>query len=504
MLRKSKLAAATLLAAGTATGLVFTGPAAHALTGTPEPTSWGKANMISYADSDFESGVGNWAPVSNSTMSQDTTTAQHGQDSLRVAATAAGSAVFKMGSATSTTQVNFTGGDTYRLSGWFKSAQTGRTIAFALGLYDSTGTWIGWSSGTAVTLNSAGKYQYVSETITTPANAAWAISSPRITETGMNAGEALNVDEVLVEPYRAATLIGAKDPSTDGSAWSTMNSTVGPSQVDKMFYSGSLPSTYASSNCGSLQSSHPNVTCVQAYKTPDTNVAAYVASIPADRNVILVFHQEPEGDTFANGPDGCNAGTDSGNFVCEDKAQANLVHGAVTASNRANVWFSDDSSGYNYGTGRTGDGCAWTVPSSYVDIYLMDHYMNPVDGSNSQVYGTAGQHSEFTNWIGCVGPQNKPVGFGEYGTNCKTGMNPDDNLVEQTFAADAALLQGESFQGTAGGVNTATYTRPFVNWMYWWYNNTDNCQFQPGASPDGTGVTNQWIANETANGGGAN
>jgi hypothetical protein len=134
----------------------------------------------------------------------------------------------------------------------------------------------------------------------------------------------------------------------------------------------------------------------------------------------------------------------------------------------------------------------------------MDHYMNPVDGQNSQVYGTASQHSEFTNWIGCVGPQNRPVGFGEYGTNCKTGMNPDDNLVEQTFAADAALLQGESFQGTAGGVNTATYTRPFVDWMYWWYDNGNNCQFNPGVAPDGTGVTNQWIANETANGGGAN
>lgn len=477
---------------------------AHALTGTPEPTSWGKANLISYADSDFESGVGNWAPVSNSTMSQDTTAAEHGKDSLRVAATAAGTAVFKMGSSTSQPQVAFTAGDTYRVSGWFKSAQTGRTITFAEGFYDSSGTWIGWTSGSPVTLNSPGKWQYVSEKITAPANAASAISSPRVTETGMNAGEVVNVDLVMTEPDRAATLIGAKDPSSDGSAWGTMNSTVGPSQVDKMFYSGALPSTYAASNCASVQDAHPNVTCVQAYKTPDTNVAAYTASVPAGRNVVIVFHQEPEGDTFANGPDGCNAGNNAGNFVCEDKAQANLVHGAVTAANRANVFFSDDSSGYNYGNGRTGADCSWTVPSSYIDLYFMDHYMNPVDGQNSEVYGTTGQHSEFTNWVGCVGPQNKPIGWGEYGTNCNAGLNPDATAVEQTFAADNTLLESESFDSTVNGAAGPTYHLPFVDWMYWWYDNGNNCQFQPGASPDGTGVTNQWQANETANGGGAN
>lgn len=469
--------------------LSFGVPAAHALTGVPEPTSWGKANLISYADSDFESGVGNWAPVSNATISQDSTASLHGNDSLRMAASAAGDASIKMGSSANQSQVSVTGGDTYRLSGWFKTAQSGRTITFADGFYDSSGTWIGWTSGSPVTLN-PGQWQYVSETITAPSNAASTISSPKITETGMNAGEALNVDEVIEQPYRAALTIGGKDPSTDGSQWNYMNNTIGPSQVDKEFYSGQLPANYANSNCANLPT---NVTCVEAYKTASANTASFVQSIPAGRQVIIVYHQEPEGD-YSSGSQ----------FVSEFESEANVVHSNTTDANRANVFMADDSSGYNYGNGRVGADCSYTVPNKYADLYFMDHYMNPVDGSNSASYGTAEQQSEFKNWIGCVGPQNRPLGFGEYGTNCKSGMNPDDSTVAQTFAADNSLLESESFPSSTNGTAGPSYHLPFVDWMYWWYNNTDNCQFQPGASPDGTGVTNQWQANETQNGGGAN
>lgn len=166
------------------------------------------------------------------------------------------------------------------------------------------------------------------------------------------------MDEVLVEPYRAATLIGAKDPSTDGSAWSSANAAIGPLQVDKMFYgtTTSLPSSYSSSQCANLPAA---VTCVLAYKVADTNVASFVSSIPAGANTIMVWYQEPEGNSFSS-CEGVNKGSNGANFVCEFEHQADLIRANVTSANRANVWVAMDAGGYQYGTGRNGPACAFT------------------------------------------------------------------------------------------------------------------------------------------------
>ena len=257
------------------------------------------------------------------------------------------------------------------------------------------------------------------------------------------------MDEVLVEPYRAATLIGAKDPSTDGSAWSSANAAIGPLQVDKMFYgtTTSLPSSYSSSQCANLPAA---VTCVLAYKVADTNVASFVSSIPAGANTIMVWYQEPEGNSFSS-CEGVNKGSNGANFVCEFEHQADLIRANVTSANRANVWVAMDAGGYQYGTGRNGPACAFIPPSSSVDFYLEDAYEDPANGSNLASWGTAEENSEWTNWIGCVGPQNKPI-----------------------------------------------------DWMYWWYDNGVQCQFTTGGNPDGTQAVQQWQANETQNGGGAN
>jgi hypothetical protein len=122
-LRKTAgLATAALLAGGLALG-----SAQGARAAAPEPASWGAANLLSAADSDFETGITGWQAVTNTTVAQDAATAFHGTDSLKLTATAAGSqqAKAQMGG----NQVSLTGGATYRISSWVKtgSAVSGRS-----------------------------------------------------------------------------------------------------------------------------------------------------------------------------------------------------------------------------------------------------------------------------------------------------------------------------------------------------------------------------------------
>lgn len=451
---------------------------------TIEPTSMGNANMISYADSDFESGVGNWVNSSNATLSQDTNPYLH-NNSLRMAASAAGTAAIKMGGGASPPQVPVTAGNTYRLSAWLKTAQSGRTIAYAMGFYNSAGTWLGWTSATAKTLSTPGSYQYISETVTAPTGAAYALGSPRITETGMNAGEALNIDEVQVRPLRAATLIGAEDPSGNAGQFSTANAAIGPLQSDKIFYSPSsaLPASYTGSICDNLPD---NVTCVISYKVQNTNVASFVGSIPAGRTVVLEWWQEPENDTFTG------SGTNGQNFVTDFEAQSNLIRSSTTAANRANVFVADNAMTYQYAAGTNhnlggaGGSCSFIPPSSYVDTYLADHYEFTSSGNNVSV--DSGGQGEWNGWLNCVKGQNKPIGIAELGYNCTASPNFANSPSTSTaITADAAYLQGEP-----DGL-------PVNLLEYWWDPNGftgGNCQFTD-STPE-----NAWKTAETANGGG--
>jgi hypothetical protein len=206
-------------------------PASHivaARAASVEPTSWGAANLLSAADSDFESGVSGWEASSNTTVSQNTSSAFHGDASMELTATAAGSQAAK--AEMNGNQINVTGGDEYRISAWVQtgSAVSGRTVTFALGSYNSSNNWLGWTSGSTVTLSSTTGWQYVSELITEPSTASYVLGSPRLTEAGVSANETLKVDEVLFEPYRAATIIGAEDNSGDCGQFSTANTDIGP------------------------------------------------------------------------------------------------------------------------------------------------------------------------------------------------------------------------------------------------------------------------------------
>jgi hypothetical protein len=459
-----------------------------------EPTSWGGANLISYADSDFESGVGNWVARANTTVSEATTAAFAHRASLQLTAARPGSQSAQLGNGPAAPRIYVRAGEAYRESAWFKAAAaSGRTVTFADNFFDRSGRWLGSVAGAPVTLSGSAKWQYASALITAPTGAAYMSASPRIVERGVKAGETLDVDEVLVEPYRAATLIGAKDPSTDGSEFGYANSMIGPLQADKLFYGNSraLPARYSASTCNNLPW---DVTCVLAYKVPTTNVASFVSSIPAGRNTILIWHQEPEHDPF---PGHC--GSSGANFVCEFEAQARLIRSHTTPVNRANVWIADNATTYqydpgtNFNSGGAEGSCAYTVPSRYVDFYLADIYES---SGNRTRGGTLEDSPTWKGWLSCVLPQNKPIGLAEYGVNCETSAN--EASTHEAMAADDRYLRNQSFV-PAG--SSRAFSRPVVLWEYWWYDNGgERCQFTPSGGPGGALAVQQWRANETGDG----
>ncbi|HEY7144861.1 MAG TPA: hypothetical protein VH637_11480 [Streptosporangiaceae bacterium] len=450
--------------------------------GNPAATpSWGAANLISYRDSDFEGGVGDWAGVSNSTLSDSGTAAFLHDDSLRAVAGTSGTQQFKLGAAAG--QINVTGGDSYRVGAWVKApAASGRTLTWAMGFYTSGGSWLGWTSAPARALSASGSWQYVSGVISAPATAGYAFGSPRATETGVAAGEALNMDEVLVEPARAATLIGAHGNTNDNAGYTAADSAIGPLQTYKVFYPGALPARYAGSICSTLPAS---VTCLISYKTMNTNVASFVGSIPAGKPVILIYYQEPEHNTFSfQGKTGGPA------FVAEFETQSNLIRGS--AGDAPNITVAMDAGTYQYVPGTNHDlgaSCGFIPPSQYVDMYLADHYEPAASGNNLAT--DSASKAEWNTWLGCANAQHKPIGIAEYGLNCN-GANPAPNAASTAagIAADNTYLKGQP-----DGL-------PVLMWAYW-YDNNVTCNFTKGGAPDGTQAVSQWKSIETQNGGGA-
>jgi Carbohydrate binding domain len=476
--------------------------ATHARAASVEPPSWGAANLLSAADSDFESGVSGWQAVSNTTVSQNTSSAFHGDASMRLTATASGDQSAKAEMAGN--QIDVTGGDTYRVSAWVQTgtAVSGRTVQFGIGSYTSAGAWITWTYGTANTLADTTRWQYVSETITAPPGAAYVLGSPKLTEDNVGGGETLSVDEVLFEPYRAATLIGAEDDSGDCASFSPANTAIGPLQSCKIFYgpTDALPTTWSGTPCATLPT---EVTCVITFKDFDNasnDLATFVGLIPAGKPVILIPYQEPENAKVSWSYDGKAGGPA---YVAEAENEISVIRGAEKPSSIANIWVADDSEDYQYDPGTSHDdagNCSYIIPGQYVDMYLDDHYEYSATGNDmANDSPDSGASTEWSTWLGCVDTQDRPIGLAEYGLNCGqtngTGAMPDALTTSEGMSSDHSYLEGQP----AG--------LPVVLWEYWWDTNGDssgNCQFTEGGSPDGSQAVTQWKDAETQNGGGGN
>lgn len=229
-----------------------------------------------------------------------------------------------------------------------------------------------------------------------------------------------------------APLLGARGGPTNAlSLFNTANSTIGPLNCTKLFYSTVLPTTYV----GSIESTYPvGVTPVVCYKTMNTNVAAYVNSVT--RPVWLVYHQEPEGDY----PLGST-------FVSEFNTQSALIR----AQGNPLVKVVCCSAGFPYRAAGTADVLAgnYIPPASSVDYYCKDVYQD-----QGSLYPTAGlsNYPIWTNWYSFVSGSGKPIGITEYGIG-STGSNADRNTRIQQ---DCAYLRAS--------------IPSLAMWQYWWSN----------------------------------
>jgi len=493
---------ALLVALATVPGLMLTRGLTPAQALITQSAPFPVGNMLNYQNSDFENGVGNWAPDTSQTnnigtFTTDTVSMEHSHSLKVVAASNASAAtmIYKLGNgSTNAVQINLpkTGAE-YRVGAYFKGPNSvnQHNIEFDLGCYDLKGTWLGWSLGSQVALNTSGNWQYVEDDITVPSTCAQVQGSPRVQATNFNANGILHMDYAIFAPFRAAIAVGAHgecaNPCTVGtgtqysaSDWLSTNTAIGPSQADKEFFSGGLPSTtqggktpFEQTNCSDIEqglpAGQPYPVCILAYKGAMTqqDMNNFLVSVPPGQQVYLVYWQEPEGSY---------PGT-AQQFVSDFQANAQLVH--TSPDDSPNIFVAENSAGSPYESDPTVQNCSWIVPASSTngpDVYLMDHYENgTVNGNN--VNGSVNA-TEWQDWLKCASAQNRPLGFGEYGLDDSYEANQNQPIppcdqnqpttnaqnLPNALVADREYLAHLPMSGDVNLLNPA----PFVVWAYWY------------------------------------
>jgi len=273
---------------------------------------------------------------------------------------------------------------------------------------------------------------------------------------------------------KAATYVGAY-----ANPWATGNSTIGPLQSTRLFYVTLPTSITTSPGNGETACTTANVpisvVCVISYKTMDTNLAAFIASIPSNRHVVLIWHHEPENDTFS-GP-----GTNGQNFVSDFETESNAIRADAAADSLPDVKVAMAAEAYQYQAGTkfdNGIGCSFIPPDQYVDFYFVDIY-DPTPNGKSLPDSPVG--NQWSAWLSCVTAANnanphprKAEGIAEYGLG-SSGSSAENATREQTLVADDAYLK-------------ASFTN-FYLWEYWWNDPTTGnacapnlCQFTDQAT----------------------
>ncbi|MGH3156207.1 MAG: carbohydrate binding domain-containing protein, partial [Streptosporangiaceae bacterium] len=515
-------AASSLLAAG----LFAAASAPASASAGPQAGPFEVGNLLSYANSDFEGTIGNWAGVSNATLTDDTSHSFLHNDSLLDTTTTAGSSSFRISGTPDAIDINVTPGDEYRVGAYFKlPADSGETVQFSLNCYDSAGDYLGVVNGTTNNLLDTTKWQYSEDDITVTANpdgCAYVQGAPKVTLGGLPADAAVNMDEAIFAPYRAALIIGAKgengadgNSGYDASDWILTNWTsssmtsynIGPLQSDKEFYDGSSTSlnptggwAQSSNICYEIEQSISNSAnwpaCVINYQTQysEPDFADFFQNLPAAQMVVMVFHGEPEASSdFSSGSQ----------YVSDfDTESLDVRDAAVTSAGNAmpNVFVAADSTTFQYASSAPnnagdpngpGNGCPYIPPTTSTDFYLADHYNQNVQSAPDNTLPTAGSPGpgqDWSNWLSCVQDINKPVGLAEYGLDCHNSVGPDQQVVTDEINADNDYL--EAIPGA---------TQPTIMWEYWYSDNggTPGCVFS-----NAYGAVTAWQNAETQNGGG--
>lgn len=517
------IAAFGLMVAGLSA--VATAPA-RALSGITQSGYFEVGNLLDYANADFEGTIGDWVPASNgnASLSDDTSHSFLHNDSLKITNTGTtGTSSFRLGNVPTAIEIPVTPGATYRIGAYFKvPAASNQTVRFSLGCWDKSGNYISTVDGTTKTLLNTTKWQYSEDDITVLSNCYYVQGSPTVTLSGLAAGAAVNMDEVIFAPYRAALIIGAHGQNNwdqsgmpyTAADWQHTNTTIGPLQSDKEFYGGGSPALPGqwndpSNNCYEIEQSIGTTqqdqwpACVINLTDfePESAIQAFFAGLPAAQMVIMVYHGEPEAKTFSNCPVTPPPVGNAANYVCYFDLESQYIRKAAAyVGDVPNVFVAMDSSTDQYGTGTNdsaGTGCGFIPSTVYTDFYLADHYDQGAQGNSlpNETSGTSGDTNgqKWATWLSCVQSINKPLGLAEYGLDCKTPPGPDQPMVTQQMAAD------DSYLAAIPGA-----TEPTIMWEYWYANNggPPGCVFDNNALYNGKGGITTWQDGETQNGGG--
>lgn len=247
---------------------------------------------------------------------------------------------------------------------------------------------------------------------------------------------------------RVAGLIGFDVAKGD---WASANATLGPGDTHRLFYPTILPAAF------DPDSTPGDVTCIVSYKQADTNVAAYVNSIPSSRSAVMVYHHEPEGD-FTSGA----------KFAAEFKTQSGLIR----AQGRANVRVAMIAGNYRYRDASTdadtkaGNYLRGLGP--YVDFFGVDQYQNAPGTSAGADWPPTGlaTYDRWLNWLSLVNDpaivgEVRPLGIVEYGIDSAAGAAEQ----RQRIAQDRDYLKTAFDPGNANAVSAW----PLQTWCYWWH-----------------------------------
>jgi hypothetical protein len=260
---------------------------------------------------------------------------------------------------------------------------------------------------------------------------------------------------------RVAQLVGF---DVERGGWTAANNTIGPGDSHRMFYSGALPASFDADGTPS------NITIIASYKTQMTQTAiqTYLATLPATRQLILIYHHEPEGDY-----------TLGSTFVSEFKTQSDRIRAAVASLGITNVRIAMCAAGYPYRAAGTADvlagnylrGLGAISPTSgqpYVDMFTKDVYQGTA-GTGGFDWPSQGlkNYVQFQNWMtlatdAAVVGVVKPLGITEYGITVGPGLtNADRN---QRIQDDDTYLTAAF---TVGGPS-AVSAYPLQMLCYWW------------------------------------
>lgn len=247
---------------------------------------------------------------------------------------------------------------------------------------------------------------------------------------------------------RAARLIGF---DVAAGTWSTANTSIGPGQTHRLFHSGSLPSTF------SADGTPDNVTIIVSYKTPtaQSTITSYINSIPAGREVWIIYRHEPENDVQDGGP----------TFVSEFKTEANKIN-SVKPSNVKMVMCAEGfayHSGFKWWTSvNTGQYLLGLGP--YVDYFSIDIYQGD-GGASGGDWPSAGlsNYNQWLTWLSLVNDPAvvttvRPLAITEYGVDDPVGNTNRFNRIAQDWAYLISAFQGAS----------PVSSFPLQSWCYWW------------------------------------